>query len=457
MKRLLIILLLFGFILNSCDNDDATIIEAEEQEEFQIDELDDLLTEIQLELPQFVEAAGAISSQLTRLDYMFGGLQQDYLDSFNPSNSYNNKVWTIAYLDMLPKIQAAKTIAVEEDIQKHLGVAKVIEAYVMTTLVDLYGDVPYSEIGSTEPSLDDAEVIYETIIELLDAAIFAFNRNGSDLENDYYYDNNFSKWIKLANTLKLYVSLNARLVQGNPLWEFSEIINSGNFISTTDDDFEFHYGLGTSNDTQIHPDYTKDYAGTGAGSYRSNWLMDELLTDNDPRLRYYFYRQVDCTPGNFDSEGNSCNASPSLLDCSWSIRPPHYTGYMVYCSVASGYWGRDHGNSNGIPPDVYRRTVVGLYPAAGKFDDDDFLPVVGSDIGGIGTGITPIFLASWVDFMRAEVAILSGDTGTAFSFMESGMRKSIDKTMSFSLLDPDADLDYAPTAIDISNFIENNI
>jgi hypothetical protein len=71
----------------------------------------------------------------------------------------------------------------------------------------------------------------------------------------------------------------------------------------------------------------------------------------------------------------------------------------VYCRIDSdqGYWGRDHGNDEGIPNDRQKRTAVGVYPAGGKFDDNTFRAINGLTLE-LQAGITPIVLASTVDF-----------------------------------------------------------
>jgi len=82
--------------------------------------------------------------------------------------------------------------------------------------------------------------------------------------------------------------------------------------------------------------------------------MDKMLTLGDPRIRYYFYRQNDCTPGaSCDPDGNQ-----TQLTCSVAPRPTHFPADMIFCSVEDGYWGRDHGNAEGIPPDGFQRDQV---------------------------------------------------------------------------------------------------
>jgi hypothetical protein len=41
---------------------------------------------------------------------------------------------------------------------------------------------------------------------------------------------------------------------------------------------------------------------------------------------------------------------------------------MAYCMAGDGYFGRDHGDPSGIPPDGQYRTAWGIYPAGGDFD-----------------------------------------------------------------------------------------
>ncbi len=453
MKKSLTFFLLITILFYSCNSDDDITIVEEESSNNQIEELDNLLLEIQEELPKFVENAGKISSKLTRLDYMYAGhfYENIYLNSFNSSNHFSENVWNIAYQSMLPTMAEAQEIAEELGFNKHLGVVKVIRAYTLITLVNLYGDVPYSEISNPNPHVDSGASIYASALTMLDEAITAFNESGTNLENDIYYNNNFSKWIKLANTLKLETYINTRLIDGSAMKNFQAILNSGNYITNSSDDFVFRYGV-NSTILSTHPAYENDYQPQGVASYRSNWLMNELLNKNDPRRRYYFYRQNNCTPGGLGLNEEICEVDPMRLFCSEDSAYPHYIEGMAFCWVNSGYWGRDHGFSDGIPPDTFQRTAIGVYPAAGTFDDNDFLSVT-ENLGGLGVGITPIMLASWVDFMQAEMALANKNTGVAENFMQAGMLKSVDKVMSFVSLDPEVDTSFIPTGIDVSSFI----
>ena len=67
----------------------------------------------------------------------------------------------------------------------------------------------------------------------------------------------------------------------------------------------------------------------------SNWLMDTMLNGlaQDPRMYYYFYRQVDVVPG-FGAPANE-----EVLECGLQNPPTHYAaGGHVFCGLPAGYW-----------------------------------------------------------------------------------------------------------------------
>ena len=164
--------------------------------------------------------------------------------------------------------------------------------------------------------------------------------------------------------------------------------------------------------------------------------MDTMLGGpggQDPRMYYYFYRQVDVVPG-FGAAPNE-----EVLECGLQNPPTHYvTGGHVFCGLPAGYWGRDHGNDQGIPPDGFLRTLNGVYPAGGLIDGRLSGDAPGGAVNGDGqggAGVTPILLASWVDFMQAEKALFAdGDATAARAHLDNGMTKSTAKVTSFSSL-----------------------
>ena len=133
-------------------------------------------------------------------------------------------------------------------------------------------------------------------------------------------------------------------------------------------------------------------------------MLNGHANNTDPRINYYFYRQVSETPG-FDSAPDE-----EVLECGLVgyYVPPQLRGDDTpFCAPtnaaskpASGYWGRDHGNDDGTPPDGQKRTARGIYPGAGMYDDGNAATGVfgsgyghtqrGGTTGGGGDGHMPV-------------------------------------------------------------------
>jgi len=450
-KISIFLFLLLGITFTSCETTDLDLLDDPNNVTLDKADLERYMVAIQIDFKSFVSSFGSSGSELTRINYMFG---RTYIDNYSAETT--NGEWGLAYQGMFSDMVGAELLATEQGKNKHLGVMRIIKAYTLMTLVDFYGDVPNSEASNPSefpfPHADDDAVVYAAAMDLLNEGIAFLDEPGDAIANDFYYNNDYGKWKKLANTLKMRTYLNTRLVDSDAINKFNAIVNSGDYITNTSDDFEFRYGSSPSNPNTRHPSYNSDYNVSGASSYRSNWLMEKMLDNNDPRIRYYFFRQIACTPGSVDANGVSCPTNQAQLQCSTQPKPAHYPTTMAYCNVASGYWGRDHGNNEGIPPDSFKRTASGVYPAGGRFDDDDYT-FVGLDQGGQGAGIMPVMLASWVDLMRAEVALIGGNTSDANALILSSLSKSIAKVKTFRSLDPDADASFEPTPGEITAYI----
>jgi hypothetical protein len=388
--------------------------------------------------------------EVVRMLNMSGPL---YQNAYEPGDF--DDIWRQAYSEILADINAVKTLAIESESFHHLGVVQILESYVLTTLVDYFGDIPYTEaIKGTEviyPKLDDDQQVYDAAITLLDNAISNLKMNASaGITNDLFYDGDIDMWITTANSLKLRIFNNIRLVDPNrSKSEIESLISEDDLINSTSKDFEIQYGTQKSPVDVRHQQYIDNYIGSPSGEYMSNYFMNSLLNERavvDPRLRYYMYRQTDTYPepdaqGLFD------------LPCLGDTYPSHYSiGRDPFCIVGLGYWGRDHGNNEGLPSDSDKITTFGTYPIGGKFDDDSFTNVKEDD-GLKGAGIHPILLSSYVYFIRAEAALALNTSDNPKVMLEMGIRSSIDKVVNF---DPSVKGNsFATTQDDIDAYVQD--
>jgi len=426
-------------VFQSCETLDLDVVDSPNAVNPTTADVDLFINAIQLRLTDFidgVEGSGfdGISEFGMEPVRMIHGFGPSYRELNDPADF--NQLWGTAYSSALADIRAMTPLAVEAELYTHIAISQVIEAYIMMTLVDFFGDVPYTEAargneGIFNPVADSGESIYAAADQLLIDAIANFDLDEVNLPtNDVYYNGDESKWKKLANTLRLKLYLQTRLVDSNATSVINGLISDGDLILDTADDFQFQYSTSAAAPDSRHPFFEKTYSGTGPSSdfYMANYYMDLLENGqptSDPRTRYYFYRQV----------GDFSGANVVTNDCVTQNRPAWYSADEVYCTVGDGFWGRDHLNPDGIPPDQQFRAMFGVYPVGGAFDDDSFRNVSGSTAineGLQGAGINPIMLASYTNFMLAEAALTLGTTGDAATYLEAGMRESITKTMIFS-------------------------
>ena len=447
-----------------------------------------LLNRIQMEYKGAIENFNTNGAELSRIEYFFG---RNYQADLGPD--VLNTPWNNLYSDMMPDIAAIQDLhsPPDKDYSYHLGISKIMQAHLLMLLVDYLGDIPFSQAGNPDefksPEVDDGAAVYSSVLALLDEAKTLLDGASAGTANDLYYRGNSAKWIKLANTLKM----RADLTVGN----YQAVVNATGVIESSADDFVFKFGTNELQPDTRHPDYESDYRSDGANTYQSNWLVNLMVgpygdyssSTPDPRRRYYFFRQSWRTPGSYalyeDVDGlfgdpgtvylSNGDGVGETLNCSLEETPNHLQftpDEDIWCSMQLGYWGRTHGDDEGIPPDNFLRTAPGVYPAGGSFDGiADAFPYVGESIsgtwpqavglgnGGGGAGIEPIMLASYVDFMKAEASLALGDGATAATYLEAGMTKSIDKVMSFGSLDSGADFSQAPDEETVSGFIADKV
>lgn len=165
---------------------------------------------IQLQLPGFVNSTNGFTQGVTRQMAMTGGSTYD--NAYAPVNF--NGHWSTAY-NLLNAIKVMEPKAIEGNQNYILGASKVIRCYVLMTLVDVYGDIPYTEAlqGSANitPNFDNSAAVYEGILTELDDAIATLQLTSSGTVVDLYYSGK-DKWITLANTLKLKMYSNCNLL-----------------------------------------------------------------------------------------------------------------------------------------------------------------------------------------------------------------------------------------------------
>ena len=452
MKKTIILLsvtLLLGTLIGGCEFFDLDLTSDPYAVTLDQANPDYALNSMQIDLKNFLNdddppnwnGVNKFGMEVTRMMNPWGGT---YENAYNPTNFDN--VWTWAYEGILMDAQVFLPIYEENEWWIHAGITKVIEAYVLVTLVDFFGDVPWSESFNSSdfnPVADDDASVYDAAISKLDDAIDDLGKEAlATPSNDLFYDGDPDAWITLANTLKLKIYLNLRLVdEAGATSMINSLVADDDLIDDPSKDWVFFYSRNTDNPDSRHPYFTYNYL-NGGNDYMANYYMWTLYSEKaleDPRMRYYFYRQQTYSSEDFQE-----------LPCYGTDFPSHYPDYMPWCTLEDGYWGRDHLDDDGIPPDTRSRTLWGVYPAGGEFDMDQGLPGAASS-GLQGSGAEIIMQESFVKFMLAEAALTLGTTGDPRQLLLDGVEASITHVLAFG--EELAAEDYIPTQQDIDDYL----
>ena len=404
-----------------------------------------LMNKIQTDFGLFFNKVAGVSdrnvSELVRMKAMTGA------DTYNRAYTAQgqNEVWQDAYQKILINIETMIPLADESEQNVHLGIGKILKAYVYLTVVDLYGDVPYSEAlkgdeGILNPKVDGGASVYTACIALLnEAKADLANTAGTGIARDIFYNGSRAKWTTLANSLELKAQLNLAADASNTAAKSAvqALITANDLIDTDAEEFTYKYGTSSIPSISRSPGYQDHYAVTkgSGGGYLGNYFLYQMYRDpnlkvQDPRWRYYFYRKV-------GSKARALADDSESVPCALTAPPDHYTAEgQPFCTFEPGFYGRDHGNADGSPADARATTAVGAYPYGGRIDlndgDPNYADATQQGQGGNGAGIEPIYMSWFTDFMKAEAVVRLGLPGDAKALMLSGVTKSINRVRSFS-------------------------
>ena len=341
---------------------------------------------------------------------------QNYSMGTQANNPYNT--WNYLYLYSAKNFDEIVKFAETDDNMIYAGIAKTLKAYTFSVLVDLWGDVPYSEFnvdGVTAPKADSGKDIYNAIIALLEeAAGDLSNTSAANLikpgTDDFFYGGNTARWIKLNNTLRLKLLLQSRKAKSDITdWQgkLNALTSANNFIASGED-FQFLFPGGTNPQDMRHPAFTDGYTGQHTfylSPYFYETMMGETYNtiDNpfagiqDPRVPYYFYRQL--APGQASENAHE-------------YRNGEFMSIFFASNGPNSARTNDGANSK-----------IGIYACGGKYDDGK---------GGrvsltTGNGIAPqkIISFSCLKFMLAELALVGDYSGDAKTLLQEGITASI--------------------------------
>lgn len=204
----------------------------------------------------------------------------------------------LSNLNEASKVIANATAAVDEapEVKSNkLHIITILNVFVYQKLVDIFGNVPYSEaldINNTSPKYDDGLTIYKDLIARLDVAIAGLDvSEGSFGAADLYYGGDVSGWLRFANSLKIKLGITLSDVEPALAKATVEAAVAGAFTSESQM-AKMNYLTSTPNTNPLYVDLVasgrKDFV-------PANTIVDLMNSLNDPRRPFYFTLAPDST------------------------------------------------------------------------------------------------------------------------------------------------------------------
>jgi len=207
----------------------------------------------------------------------------------------DNQVWSQHFTLLRNIIQIKKELSGKEaapEGRSKLAITEIYEVYLYQRLTDLYGDIPYSDVTTSDkeinrtPKFDRQEDIYPALIAKLDAALARLTVGDQSYgTSDFFYSGNIDKWKKFGNSLKLKLGMRMRYANASLAQKtVTEAMTSPLGLIAANSD---NAAVPTFNNAQAenqNPVLRQVTTGSADLRYLANTLVDVLKSYSDPRL-----------------------------------------------------------------------------------------------------------------------------------------------------------------------------
>ncbi|GAB3850658.1 SusD/RagB family nutrient-binding outer membrane lipoprotein [Hymenobacter terrigena] len=359
------------------------------------------------------------------------------IGTFNQNGDAFSNQWSSLYTDMLINNQQIITQGTTEQSWTYVGIAQLQRAFVFSQMVDLWGNIPYSQAlqGGTiaTPRFDNDFDIYngasgiQSLFSLIDEGLANLAKpapNTGLAKADLIYGGNKVSWTHFGNSLKLKLYNQIRKTR-NVAADVTPLLANGSNLIQSNEDFELNYG------TTITPDnrnlgFIADYATPGREN-RINPNFFRLMNDGDgrygnaagaadPRVPYYFFNQASTT--------NSFSA--------------------VTQDFAQGNFVTVRFGSNGPYASASNSTIItlpGLYPVGGRYDDGKggvasataSIPGTVSGKGVVAQRLHTYFSRKYTE-AELQLTVLN-DNAAATTALQDAVQASFDKVNAIAAKD----------------------
>ncbi|WP_233897847.1 SusD/RagB family nutrient-binding outer membrane lipoprotein [Tenacibaculum piscium] len=256
------------------------------------------MTSAQVSSTYFLHNASVNDNNFRKYVQQWGGTTFQDEDQYSQAkrdlgNSYYSSLYTrtLAKLYESKKfIQEQETFSADEAIAKKNKLAiieiQVVNAYM--TLVDLFGNVPYTEAldlaNFPTPKYDDAKTIYLDLAKRITNAVNSLNTNVGSFDGaDLIHNGDVAKWKMYGNSIKLKMGLHLADVDATKAKQLVEQAYASGVISSNADNTVMKY---LDKEIEQNPLYTSLVLESQL--VPTSFLVDNLNAKEDPRRDLFF-------------------------------------------------------------------------------------------------------------------------------------------------------------------------
>ncbi|GAC1591461.1 MAG: hypothetical protein NVS3B25_10960 [Hymenobacter sp.] len=371
------------------------------------------------------------------------------IGTFQQSGDSFSNQWNGLYSDMLANNEQLITQGSAEQRWGYVGVAQLQKAYVVSELVDLFGDIPYSEAlkGSLNPAprFDKDADIYngnaglgiQGLFSLIDEGLANLAKPGTSIQGraDLIYGGALNQWARFGRTLKLKLYVQIRKTRADAFRpEVSQLLagaaTDDDATGLLRDDFEFKYGASES-PANRNIGFLSNYVDVAREDNVGRFLYllmkygdgtnaaapvlvrpaaTPQIPSADPRLPYYFFNQ---------------QTSRAIDQASFDYQDPNDGRFVTTRQGSTG-------PANASTLSSSTRTLPGLYPIGGRYDDGRG----GNANTTFGRGLVAQRLLPYFSrkFLEAEALLLIlNDRPAAKMALQAALQASFDKVNAIAL------------------------
>jgi len=316
---------------------------------------------------------------------------------FAAGDGFFTSVWNSHYKSLRNYNDLIAEVSGSEALQSYEAVARIMRAFQMATVTELWIDAPFSQAGlgldELQPSYDSQETIYMSVLADLKEANDLLSGAGFPQGGDILFGGDEMRWKKMANSLRLrYLLRLSNISSVNAASEISAIVNNPS-----------QFPIITSNAESAVYDFSGVAPNTSDFSQRAPSNVSSL------NISERFIQTLD----GVDNEDNTADDDPRLAF--WGLLPACNANGDTSPQCTGKYLGAKNGTSREVAQGTGGNAELFSSSHTGMFQADpgalDFMYISHSE----------------VQFILAEAAMKGWIDGSAEDFYNAAITANLDQ------------------------------